>query len=147
MTENTPITMRSFITKDMDQILEIEEQAFPKTPYSREILLSYANRPSIRFVVLEVGQDILGYIIFSKGGHIISTAVKSAHRRKGFGRMLFTYALEQTEKRLWLEVRSRNISAIGFYKNMGMKNIGKTRNYYGDDDALIMVSEEKPEER
>ena len=142
MTEKTSVTMRAFKIDDMDKILEIEGQAFPKTPYSKEILLGYANRPSSRFVVLEVGQEILGYIIFTTGGHIISTAVKPVHRRKGFGRMLFTNALEHTERGLWLEVRSRNNSAIGFYKNMGMKKTGKTRNYYGDDDALIMVSDE-----
>ena len=139
--------MRAFKMDDMDKILEIEGQAFPKTPYSKEILLGYANRPSSRFVVLEVGQEILGYIIFTKGGHIISTAVKPVHRRKGFGRMLFIHALKHTEKRLWLEVRSRNDMALKFYENMGMKKIGITRNYYGDDDALIMVSGEKRKER
>ncbi len=147
MAENTPVKMRTFKAEDMDQILEIEGQAFPKTPYSKEALLGYANRPSDRFVVLEGGKDLLGYIIFSRDGHIISTAVKSAHRRKGFGRMLFTYALNHTEKGLWLEVRSRNDMAIKFYEHMGMKKIGKTRNYYGDDDALIMVSGEKTKER
>jgi hypothetical protein len=30
---------------------------------------------------------------------------------------------------------------------MGMKKIKKSRNYYGDDDALIMVWAEKREER
>ena len=147
MTAKSSLTVRAFKIEDMEKILEIEEQAFPKTPYSEEILLDYGNRPSNKFVVLEVGQDILGYIMFSEGGHIISTAVKPAQRRKGFGRMLFIHALRHTEKRLWLEVRSRNKSAIGFYKNMGMNKIGKTRNYYGDDDALIMVLGEKTEER
>ncbi len=147
MAENTPVKMRRFKTEDMDQILEIEGQAFPKTPYPKEVFLGYANRPSDRFVVLESGKDLLGYIIFSKDGHIISTAVKSAHRRKGFGRMLFKYALNHAKKKLWLEVRSRNDMAIKFYENMGMEKIGKTRNYYGDDDALILVSGEKREER
>ena len=147
MAEDTPVKVRTFKAEDMNQILEIETQAFPKTPYPKEVLLGYANTPSDRFLVLEAGKDLLGYIIFSKDGHIISTAVKPAQRRKGFGRMLFTYALNHAEKRLWLEVRSRNDIAIKFYENMGMKKIRKTRNYYGDDDALILVSGEKREER
>ena len=48
---------------------------------------------------------------------------------------------------LWLEVRSKNDTAIKFYENLGMKKIGISRNYYGDDDALILVLEEKREER
>ena len=147
MAEDTPVRVRTFKAEDMDQILEIETQAFPKTPYPKEVLLGYANTPSDRFLVLEAGKDLLGYIIFSQDGHIISTAVKTAQRRKGFGRTLFTYALNHADKILWLEVRSRNDEAIKFYENMGMKKIRKSRNYYGDDDALIMVSGEKREER
>jgi ribosomal-protein-alanine acetyltransferase len=147
MAEDTPVKIRTFKAEDMDQILEIERQAFPKTPYPKEVLLGYAKTSSDRFLVLEAGKDLLGYIIFCKDGHIISAAVKPAQRRKGFGRMLFTYALNHTEKRLWLEVRSRNDEAIKFYENMGMKKIKKSRNYYGDDDALIMVLGEKREER
>ena len=147
MAENTPAKMRTFKAEDMEQILEIETHAFPKTSYPRDVLLGYANRPTDMFLVLEAGTDLLGYIIFSKDGHIISTAVRPAYRRKGFGRILFTYALNHAEKRLWLEVRSRNDMALKFYENMGMKKIKKSRNYYCDDDALIMVSDEKREER
>ena len=147
MDENTPVEMRTFTKKDMDQILEIEAEAFPKTPYPKDVFLYYSNRSSNRFVVLELDRAIVGYILFSMDGHIISTAVKPAYRGKGFGRMLFTYALNHSDKGLWLEVRSKNDTAIRFYENMGMKKIGISRNYYGDDDALILVSEEQREER
>ena len=139
--------MRAFKITDMNQILEIEEQAFPKTPYSKEILLGYANSPLHRFVVLEESKHLLGYIIYSKGGHVISTAVKRGYRKKGFGKMLFMCALKGSEERLWLEVRSKNDSAIRFYESMGMKTIGKTIGYYGDDDALILTLQKKQKER
>jgi ribosomal-protein-alanine N-acetyltransferase len=142
--EKTPVNLRTFKFQDINQILEIEEQAFPKTPYSKEILLGFANSPLYQFVVLEEKKHVLGYIIYSKGGHLISTAVKRGERRKGFGRKLFRYALGDTEEeRLWLEVRSRNNSAIWFYKSMGMETIGKSPGYYGDDDALILISQER----
>ena len=31
------------------------------------------------------------------------------------------------------------MAAIAFYKKMGMKIIGINTDYYGDDDALIMI--------
>jgi ribosomal-protein-alanine N-acetyltransferase len=49
------------------------------------------------------------------------------------------YASRCAKSRLWLEVRSRNTQAVRFYKALGMKIVGKIPNYYGDDDALIMV--------
>jgi len=57
--------------------------------------------------------------------------------------MLFMYAIQSVQKRLWLEVRSKNSGAIAFYKRLGMKITGRISNYYGDDDALIMVMSQK----
>ena len=88
---------------------------------------------------MESGKVIVGYIIFDMSGHIHSTAVRTDYRKKGFGKMLFSHALMHIEKKLWLEVRSKNSVAIEFYKKMGMKMINKIPGYYGDDDALIMV--------
>ena len=147
MNEKLPVKLRAFRIADMNQVLEIEEQAFPKTPYPKDILSGYANSPSYRFVVLERSKHLLGYIIYSKDGHLISTAVRREERRKGFGRTLFMCALKDTEERLWLEVRSKNDSAILFYKSLGMETIGKTPGYYGDDDALILISLKKQKER
>lgn len=138
MPEDYPI-IRKFKAGDIGEILEIEKQAFPKTAYSREILLHYAAHYPETFVVMETGKWIVGYIIFDKSGHIHSTAVKAAHRRRGFGTMLFSYALKYVDRKVWLEVRSRNIGALEFYKAMGMRVSGRVPNYYGKDDALIMV--------
>lgn len=138
MEEGLP-RIRKFRREDIHQILEIEQQAFPKTPYPKETFLYYARSLPDTFLVLEIGDDIAGYIIFGKDGHIHSTAVKRNYRKKGFGRMLFGHALKCVERRLWLEVRTKNRGAIAFYERMGMKITGRVANYYGDDDALIMV--------
>jgi ribosomal-protein-alanine acetyltransferase len=132
--------IRAYRAEDIDQILEIEQQAFPKTAYPKEAFVSYAERFPEDFVVIECGQDILGYIIFGMDGHIHSMAVKPAHRRQRLGTMLFMHAARRAKKRLWLEVRSQNNGAIAFYKRMGMKVAGTIEGYYGDDDALTMVS-------
>lgn len=136
-------TIRKFKTEDINKILKIEEQAFPKTAYPKETFLNYGNSLPDTFIVIEKRDDIVGYIIFDRGGHIHSTAVKRTYRMKGFGRMLFMHAVKYARKRLWLEVRSKNSGAITFYKKLGMKITGKIPNYYGSDDALIMVMSQK----
>ncbi len=139
MAEKPLLRIRKFVIGDINKILEIEEQAFPKTPYTKETFLNYANRLPDSFIVVESGKDIVGYIIFDTSGHVHSTAVKTGYRKKGFGKKLFAHALMCVEKKLWLEVRSKNRAAIEFYKKMGMKMIEKIPNYYGNDDALIMA--------
>jgi len=143
MDEKPLATIRKFKTEDINQITKIEEQAFPKTAYSKQTFLNYGNSFPDTFIVIETGDDIVGYIIFDRGGYIHSTAVKRTYRRKGFGRMLFMHAVTYARKRLWLEVRSKNSGAIAFYKSMGMKITGKIPNYYRSDDALIMVMSQK----
>jgi len=136
-------TIRKFKHEDINQITKIEEQAFPKTAYSKQTFLNYGNSFPDTFIVVETGDDIVGYIIFDRGGHIHSTAVKRTCRMKGFGRMLFMHAVECVGKKLWLEVRSKNSGAIAFYTSLGMKITGKIPDYYKSDDALIMVMSQK----
>jgi len=143
MNEKPLATIRKFKTEDIYQITKIEEQAFPKTAYSKQTFLNYGNSFPDTFNVIETGDDIVGYIIFDNGGHIHSTAIKRTYRMKGFGRMLFMYAVKYARKRLWLEVRSKNSGAIAFYRSLGMKITGKIPNYYKSDDALIMVMNQK----
>jgi len=143
MAEKALAKIRRFKRGDINKILEIEEQAFPKSAYSRGTFIAYANSFPDSFIVVETATDIVGYIIFDISGHIHSTAVKPPYRRKGFGKMLFTHALKCTKKRLWLEVRSKNSGAIKFYKGLGMKIMKRIPNYYGSDDALVMVLGQK----
>ena len=143
MDEKPLATIRKFKHEDINQITKIEEQAFPKTAYSKQTFLNYGNSFPDTFIVVETEDDIVGYIIFDRGGHIHSTAVKRTYRMKGFGRMLFMHAVKYARKRLWLEVRSKNSGAIAFYKSLGMKITGKIPNYYGSDDAMIMEMSHK----
>lgn len=38
-----------------------------------------------------------------------------------------------------LEVRESNISAINFYIKNGFKEVAKRKNYYNDEDAILMI--------
>jgi len=143
MDEKPLATIRKFKHEDINQITNIEEQAFPKTAYSKQTFLNYGNSFPDTFCVIETEDDIVGYILFDRGGHIHSTAVKRTYRMKGFGRMLFMHALKYARKKLWLEVRSKNSGAIAFYESLGMKITGKIPDYYKSDDALIMIMSQK----
>jgi ribosomal-protein-alanine N-acetyltransferase len=137
--ETALCTIRSFSLEDLKQILEIEREAFPKTGYPKDVILNYAKRLPDGFIVVETGEQIVGYMIFDQTGHVYSAAVRPSHRKKGFGRKLFLHASEQSYGKLWLEVRSKNTGAIGFYQRIGMRIVGRVEGYYHGDDALIMI--------
>ncbi len=145
--ETAPCIIRPFALEDLKQILEIEREAFPKTGYPKDVILNYAKRLPDGFIVVQMGEQIVGYMIFDQTGHVYSAAVRPSHRRKGFGRRLFLHASERSYGKLWLEVRSRNTGAIGFYRRIGMRIVGRVEGYYHGDDALIMILDGLGEER
>jgi len=138
--------IRPFSFSDLDSILQIESQSFPKSPYDWTTFFNlHALYPETFLVYINTNrgrkdEEVLGYIIFTQDGHIISIAVHPQNRRKGIGRKLLRRVMEAPPQlnRVWAEVRSSNLGAQAFYSKMGFQMTGSIPNYYGNEDALIV---------
>ncbi len=138
--------IRLFSLSDLDRILQIETLSFPKSPYDwmtftqlhwlhPETFWVYVRKGSKR-----EGDQIVGYLIFSREGHIISIAIHPQYRRKGVGKELIEKALQQFHsKKVWAEVRRSNGGAQAFYLKLGFQIVDEVPNYYGNEDALIVT--------
>ncbi len=130
--------IRRFELGDLNQILQIETHAFPKSSYTARIFLHYHRIFPDTFLVLDDG-TVLGYILFEPGGHVISLAVDSAHRRKGIGTRLMNECESRCKSgRLVVEVRKGNIGALRFYEKLGFELKSIVPLYYGTEDAYVM---------
>jgi ribosomal-protein-alanine N-acetyltransferase len=125
----------------MKEIMRIEKKAFPKTPYDSYTFLYYAMLyPNTFLVYLEESSNkIRGYIIFRPDGYIISVAVDHQIRRKGIGNQLVSKVLTVSKGKARVEVRKSNKVAQMFYKKLGFKQINVIQNFYGDEDANVMI--------
>ncbi len=136
--------IRPFSFSDLDSVLQIEGQSFPKSPYDWTTFLNlHALYPETFLVCInshhEPKEEILGYIIFTPDGHIISIAVNPRHRRKGVGRELLKRAMKAPHlQKVWAEVRRSNQGAQAFYFRMGFQITGTVPDYYGNEDALVI---------
>jgi ribosomal-protein-alanine N-acetyltransferase len=137
--------IRHFLFSDLDSILQIESQSFPKSPYDWTTFLNlHTLYPETFLVYVHTDHDrkeeeILGYIIFTQEGHIISIAVHPLDRRKGIGTQLLQRAMRIPHlKKVWAEVRKSNQGAQAFYNKLGFQIAGVVPNYYGNEDALIV---------
>ncbi|WP_461207421.1 ribosomal protein S18-alanine N-acetyltransferase [Clostridium sp. DL1XJH146] len=88
---------------------------------------------------------LVGYIglwLILDEAHITSVAVHPEFRRLKIGSKLIQKSIATTNKlninSYTLEVRSKNMPAINLYKSFGFKEEGLRKNYYKDDDAIIM---------
>ena len=137
--------IRAFSLDDLEFILQIESDSFPKSPYDWATFLNlHVLHPETFLVYVGTGhgqerEKILGYIVFTQDRHIISIAVRSQYRRKGIGRELLQKAMKACPlQKVWAEVRRSNRGAQAFYSKMGFQTIGMAPKYYGNEDALII---------
>lgn len=141
------IRLTEMIESDIDEVLEIERASFP-FPWSKKMFLNELSNPNSRIILAKGESDeILGFICFwNVAGeiHILNLAVHPGHRRQDIGKRLLTHVIESSIANgaglFALEARSRNTTAISFYKSFGFKKVGLRKEYYADtgDDAVLM---------
>ncbi len=94
-------------------------------------------------------QELIGYAVMMLAvdeAELLDIAIASSQQRKGLGRKLLNEMLALARhhemRRLVLEVRASNISAIALYRSAGFGDIGLRRDYYpahgGREDAILM---------
>ena len=137
------ITIRKATFSDIGHILEIEQEnirSWTQGQFTEELARNFSV-----FIVAETEGVIAGYAIawiVADELQLNSIAVKNSLQGNGIGRMLLE-GLEAESRNgavcvILLEVRSRNTGAIDFYIKNGFIKTGRRKNYYGDDDAILM---------
>lgn len=133
--------------EDIKSVYDVECKSFI-TPWSLKSFTSEIyNNNMAKYLVAKIDGKVVGYggmwIILDEG-HITNIAVHPDHRGKKIGdalvKALINLAGENDVKRMTLEVRPSNWTAINLYKKYGFKEAGVRKGYYQDtgEDAIIM---------
>lgn len=138
------VTIRTMDRSDIPDVATIE-QAVYSTPWSPRVFFDELAMDNRRYVVAENGTGIAGYgglLVVDQDAHITTIAVAPDMRGKRLGvRLMLALvdaALEHGARHLTLEVRVSNTSAQGLYERFGFEPVGRRKNYYKDEDALVM---------
>lgn len=98
--------------------------------------------PNETIFIYKENNIIKGFIHTQNGLDIIdllNIIVKPEYQNHGIGSVLLKYIIDnKQDKKIMLEVRSKNINAIKLYQKYDFKIINIRKNYYKDDDAIIM---------
>jgi ribosomal-protein-alanine N-acetyltransferase len=83
--------------------------------------------------------------LIKKESHLLNIAVLEDWQRRGSGQMLMDTFIKQSKvlgaDKIYLEVRSKNLKAINFYKKYKFVKDAIRSNYYtgnNPDDAVLM---------
>ncbi len=143
------MNVRPMKLSDADKLAELEEKYF-SIPWSRESIVDSFKLDNYRFVVAEESEDIVGYCALYIAGDeadITNVVVDEAFRRKKIASKLLDFLFEEARKaqvkKVHLEVRKSNESAIALYEKVGFEKIGERKNFYDKprEDAILMSIE------
>jgi len=143
------IQIRTMRPADLQAVAEVEiaSYQFPWTlGIFRDCLLA-----GYQSLVLDASGNISGYCIMSIAAgeaHLLNLCIHPSCQRLGFGRRLLVEALERAREvgveTVFLEVRPSNRIAIGLYRSLGFRLIGRRPSYYqadhGREDAVIFAA-------
>ena len=132
-------------------ISEFENNYFHDEAYSLESLEkmledNYLLKNNDNIFEISSDDELIGYIIFHVSEDftdIYKIFIRDGDKRKGYATMLLNKVIDISKrynsKKLMVEVRSKNNSAIEFYVKNGFSKISIRNNYYKNpnDDALI----------
>ncbi|MEN8040387.1 MAG: ribosomal protein S18-alanine N-acetyltransferase [Actinomycetota bacterium] len=138
-------TIRKMSRADIPAVAALESDVYDQ-PWSPRVFfdeLAMANR---EYVVITNGDDtVVGYgglLVVDEDAHITTLAVAPEARGRQLGKRLMvalvSEALGAGVRHLTLEVRLSNASAQGLYERFGFSPVGRRKNYYKNEDALVM---------
>jgi ribosomal-protein-alanine N-acetyltransferase len=137
--------IREMMRGDIPSVAEMEAEIYDQ-PWSPRVFfdeLAMDNREYL--VVTNGGSRIIGYgglLVVDEDAHITTLAVAPEARGQRLGKRLMLALVDRAlgvgARHLTLEVRLSNSSAQGLYELFGFDPVGRRKNYYKDEDALVM---------
>ena len=133
---------------DLDQINTLEKSTFKDDSFSKETIKQLIHNHTFFFKIVNNYEKIIGFVIVLEQErntlNIINFLIKEGHRKMGLGSYLLSHVLieidkSQIFKRIILNVRSSNLSAIRLYKNHNFRIIKEIDNYYRKGDNAYLM--------
>jgi ribosomal-protein-alanine N-acetyltransferase len=141
------LRIREFTPVDLNAILSLEKECFDKDAFDKDIFLEFYETEPYGFLVGEYNDKLIGYVIIStrrntRNGEIISIAVSPEYRKRGIGSSLLKKSLEVLKSKnvenVRLIVRKSNMIAQNFYRKHKFEEVEFIKNYYKNEDGIIM---------
>ena len=114
--------------------------------WNYNILKEEFESPNSKYIIAKTNDDkIIGFAgikIIVDTADIMNIVVKKSWRNQGVGNLLLNNLVYLCKKlnlsSLSLEVNEDNQSAIHLYEKFGFKRIGLRKNYYKNNDGIVM---------
>lgn len=108
-------------------------------------ILNTINSKTNSYFVLEEDKKVVGFFecsIIPPEAELFDIAIKPSYQGRGYSKILMNYFFELCKSKrvetIFLEVNNMNSIAQNLYKKFGFEQYSVRKNYYGDNDAILM---------
>lgn len=123
--------IRTAVTEDLPVLVDIWRRAAPRAHdflpsvfwESRVDDMAQRRLPGCEVLVLDAGGRVLGFAAL-EGDHLDALYVDPDVQSFGYGTQLLAHAM-QGRRRITLDVYTRNVRAVSFYRRMGFMATGE----------------------
>jgi len=124
--------------EDATALAAIAVECGLEVDFAKELARSYA----VLLVSREAGETC-GFLLAWRAAdelHLTDLGVTARARRRGVGRALVQALCREPARVVFLEVRERNLPALGLYRSLGFTELDRRARYYPDtgEDAVVM---------
>lgn len=137
-------TFKKMYIQDLEEIKDVLLSDFDDF-WSYEVLMEELLSDSSLYIVAKKQNEIIGFAgikIIIDEADIMNIVVKKSYRNNGIGSLLLENLILTSNKKnlnfINLEVDCKNTIAINLYKKFGFEEISLRKNYYKNNDAIIM---------
>lgn len=138
------IEITNMTLEDLDSISSILVSDFDDF-WTLDILSSELKSNSSYYFVAKINEKIVGFAgikVILDEVDIMNIVTRKNFRNLGIGGLLMQKLLDLSRSlgvtRITLEVNEENFSAIHLYEKFGFKRVGTRKNYYNDNNGLLM---------
>ncbi len=136
--------IRPLVAEDIASAARLEAQVYSQ-PWTENMFREEISQPYRTYLAAEIEGFLAGYggvMVVGDEAHITTVVVDPTRRGHRLGTRLMLglvdAALAAEARSLTLEVRVSNEAAQALYRRFGMAPVGVRKQYYRDEDALIM---------
>lgn len=129
-------------------LFELDNLIFDYDKYSLNQITEELNNNSRLYFGYFKNNVLVGFVganVTLDSSDIMKIGVNPNFRNQGIATKLFDglkkELIKQNVKKIMLEVREKNSNAISFYAKLGFNQIATRKNYYGNDNAIILMLE------
>jgi len=141
------IKIKEMTIHDLKNIKNILNSDFDDF-WNYNIIKEELESDNSKYIIALYNDEIVGFAgikITLDTADIMNIVTKKSFRNNGIGSLLLKNLITISKKlnlnTITLEVNENNISAIHLYEKSGFQNLGIRKNYYKNENAIIMTKE------